>query len=673
MKKDPERHAPVFAAIMAVLCITIGGCNDESNPVNKDPDLGDPIAQVTFILDYEGAPPIPQIRVEKGLAAAYRWPANPARGMGYIFEGWFHNADKYTAETIITDDVTVTGKWIDEFRLEAQPPAADLADLFSSANNFPASLSDTWKIWGHHNALITHGFGADPTAMVYNDRLYIFSSNDSLMYNASGAVIQMDYAAGIQGVRALSSEDMVNWTDHGVINIVGVKSTNPLIPDTTPLIHPHKFANGSWAPSATWKTLGGSPKFFIYYANGGNGIGVISADSPTGPWTSPIDRLLIDRDTPNAGNVAYLFDPGSMVDDDGQGYLFFGGGPPNQDNTGQARRIKLGHDMISIIGEPQTWHVPYLFEDNEIAKINGRYYYSYVTNSGASGGLSSTQIAYMVSDDPMGPYPAVGGSGYAAPRGIMAAPSSQLGTSDENNHHCLFEYKGNVYITHHASTVARAMGLGSLRFRSTHINNVSFNNTTGEISTITMSRTGVAKVGNFDPYVLNEAESMGNQGGIYTRAVEGAGNGMVVTAIDSADWVGVHNVDFGSAGATQFTARIRTPETPTDYTGAIELRIDPVRGGTSSDTTNLDGNSNRAWISGGTVIGRLRIKSRAGEAGKFSTVTIDLDDPVTGVRDLVFVFYSSLGAKPITTGTSGNFLASQHKDGFEFDQWQFFE
>jgi len=673
MKKDLKRYVTVFVVLMAVLFII--GCKDEGNPVNPA-DLGDPIAHVTFNLGYAGAPSIPQIRVEKGLAAGYRWPADPIRSMGYTFEGWFNGTAKYTAETIIRDDVTVTARWIDEFRLQDQPSAEALAALFSTASGFPANLSDTWKIWGHHNALITHGFGADPTAMVYNDRLYIFSSNDSLMYNASGSVIQMDYAAGIQGIRALSSEDMVNWTDHGVINIVGVKSTNPLIPDSTPIISPYKYASGSWAPSATWKMLGGSPKFFIYYANGGNGIGVISANSPTGPWTSPIDRLLIDRDTPNAGNVAYLFDPGVMVDDDdGQGYLFFGGGPPNNDNTGQARRIKLGHDMISLIGTPETWYVPFLFEDNEIAKINGRYYYSYVTNSGGSkpSGLSgSTQIAYMVSDNPMGPYPAAGGSGYAAPRGIMAAPSSQLGTSDENNHHCLFEYKGKLYITHHASTVSRAMGLGSLRFRSTHINNASIDGS-GVISTVTMSRSGVDQTGNFNPYVLNEAESMGNQGGIYTRAVEAAGNGMVVTSIDTADWVGVHSVDFGSTGAKKFTARIRTPETPADYTGAIELRIDPARGGTSSDTVNLDGGTNRAWISGGAVIGRLQINARGGEAGKFSTVTIDLDDTVTGVHDLVFVFYSSLGAKPISTGTAGNFLASQHKDGFEFDQWQFFE
>jgi len=128
--------------------------------------------------------------------------------------------------------------------------------------------------------------------------------------------------------------------------------------------------------------IDGKPRFFVYYANSGNGIGVITADSPDGPWRSPIGTMLIDRNTPNCGDVVWLFDPGVLVDDDGQGYLFFGGGVRKDgpyDNTGQARRVKLGADMISIEGIPETWYVPYMFESSEIAKINGRYYYSYCT------------------------------------------------------------------------------------------------------------------------------------------------------------------------------------------------------------------------------------------------------------------------------------------------------
>ncbi|MCL2128505.1 MAG: hypothetical protein FWH38_09640, partial [Treponema sp.] len=60
------------------------------------------------------------------------------------------------------------------------------------------------------------------------------------------------------------------------------------------------------------------------------------------------------------------------------------------------------------------------------------------------------------------------------------------------------------------------------------------------------------------------------------------------------------------------------------------------------------------------------IKAKPGESGKYGTVTADLDRAVTGVHDLVFVFYTSTGVNPETIVPD-----SRHKDCFEFDQWQF--
>ena len=292
------------------------------------------------------------------------------------------------------------------------------AELFDTSKGFPADLSNSWKIYGHHNPLITQGFGADPTVMVYKDRVYVFASNDSLMYNDNGKVIQMTYSGGIQGLRAISSADLVNWTDHGIINVGdNPPSTNQLDPYGPP-VTPYKAR--AWAPSAVWKNIGGQDKFFIYFAD--NGIGVISADSPTGPWNSPLNKLMIDRDTPtcqasadandnliDADGVHWLFDPGAMVDDDGTGYIYFGGGTVGNNN---ARRARLGENMVSLAeGEPQRWGPPEsLFEDNEIAKINGKYYYSYCK----TGGI----IAYKTSDEPLGTY--------STAKDIMNSPQSQF-------------------------------------------------------------------------------------------------------------------------------------------------------------------------------------------------------------------------------------------------------
>ena len=114
----------------------------------------------------------------------------------------------------------------------------------------------------------------------------------------------------------------------------------------------------------------------------GAGIGVLTADSPTGPWTDPIGKGLITRQVPNCANVLWLFDPAVLVDDDGTGYLYFGGGVPEGKaaDPGNARVVKLGDDMISLAGDPVKVNAPYLFEDSGIHKYKDKYYYTYCSN-----------------------------------------------------------------------------------------------------------------------------------------------------------------------------------------------------------------------------------------------------------------------------------------------------
>jgi len=640
-------------AIMGVLALT--GCS--SGGGGEDP------ITVTFAAGYDGAEAIPAITVTKGTAAGDdKWPKNPSR-FGFSFDGWFDDeGGEYTAAAVISREVTVTARWsAGGAELEAQPSADVLAALFSTSGGFPAALSNSWKIWGHHNTLITQGFGADPSAMVYKDRVYIYASNDSFNYTGGVVDDNVGYNAGIRGLRVVSSADLANWTDHGLINVGNIPAwIDPLYTPMPPPVTPYE--SKSWAPSAVWKTIDGKDKFFVYFANSGDGIGVISADSPIGPWTSPLTKLLIDRSTPNCTTVESVFDPGVFVDTNGRAYMYFGGGNGAGGtaslDSGNGRRVRLGNDMISLTGTPQTFTSPCLFEDNEITKIGDTYYYSYVTNGTSNSfGLGNAQIAYRTSDEPLGDF--------SDPKGIMNSPQSFFNTQDQNNHHCIFQFNGELYIAYHASRVAQAIGLG--RYRSSQIDKVPVNAVTGALQTVTMTRKGVDQVGKFNPYAVNEAETIGIQGGVFTRPDSGAGNGMVVTSIDSGDWVALYGVDFGAAGAKKFIAKVRTPETPADYVGAIELRLDPSGDGVTADNVNLSA-TQTARIKDGEVIGRLQIKARSGEAGKYSTITIDLDKTVTGVHNLVFVFYSSLGDKPIT---KANLLESLHKNGFEFDQWKF--
>jgi len=63
----------------------------------------------------------------------------------------------------------------------------------------------------------------------------------------------------------------------------------------------------SWAPSIVYR----NNKFYLYYGNGGNGIGVAVSDSPTGPFKDPLPGPLVSWNTPGvqpAQNM-WLFDP----------------------------------------------------------------------------------------------------------------------------------------------------------------------------------------------------------------------------------------------------------------------------------------------------------------------------------------------------------------------------
>ncbi|MCL2600943.1 MAG: family 43 glycosylhydrolase, partial [Treponema sp.] len=278
---------------------------------------------------------------------------------------------------------TPEGPNVEMYRLEDQPSREEAAALFCTDNGFPTELSNSWKIWGHANPLFTQAFGADPDVLVFNDRLYVFMSNDTIQYNAAGDFLCAatdpeghgpSYLRGIQGIRIMSTSDMVNWTDHGAVNIVGTPNTNPLIlPQYWRPVAEFRLPNGnlverSWAPTAAWSMIGGSPRFFLYWGDGGNGVGVVASSSPTGPWTSPLgSRLLIDHSTPGSDGAVWLFDPGVYVDPvSGRGYMFLGGGWPlpgdlpfGANNTGQARRVRLGRDMISLAGPLEAWHVPF--------------------------------------------------------------------------------------------------------------------------------------------------------------------------------------------------------------------------------------------------------------------------------------------------------------------------
>lgn len=424
--------------------------------------------------------------------------------------------------------LTKTNKYPEAKTVTPAVPAVDLsqyASTFSSLN-----LAKSYKAANEHNPLITQYFGADPGVMEYDGRIYIFMTDDHLIYN-NGSVGDNNYSS-INCLREISSDDMVNWTDHGLINVAG---TNGIA----------KWAGCSWAPTACHKTINGKEKFFLYFANNANGIGVLTADSPTGPWSDPNGKALIDRRTTNCTDIPWVFDPAVLVDDDGTGYLYFGGGVPEINGTKQsanpksARVVKLGDNMTSLAGDPQLIDAPYIFEDSGINKIDGKYYYSYCSNWSTGGnpyGMNAASIEYMVSDSPMGPFKYAGE--------VFQNIGKFFGTTG-NNHHTIMEFKGQFYLFYHAQYLQDQMGIKG-GYRSTHIDELSYQD--GKFGSVTGTKTGVSQIGTLDPFKTVQAETFSHQGGV---TISGSGNTTV--GGKSGSWFAVTGAN--CSGAKTITVR----------------------------------------------------------------------------------------------------------------------
>ncbi len=407
------------------------------------------------------------------------------------------------------------------------------------------------------NPIMTSRLTADPYAMEYNGRIYVYGTNDSQQYEKTPDA-DNNYSK-INTINVYSSADMVNWTDHGAIQAAGSKGAA-------------KWASNSWAPAACHKTINGKEKFFLYFADNGSGIGVLEADSPTGPWRDPIGKQLISRETPgcSGSEIGWLFDPAVLVDDDGTGYLYFGGIGDTTDkpedfikNPKCGRVVKLADDMVSLAGDPVTIDAPYMFEDSGINKIGDKYYYSYCTNwtnfSGRDENVPTANIAVMESDNPMTGFKFVGC--------VLKNPGTYFGASG-NNHHCFAEFKGTWYAFYHTKKDTLALGTKG-DYRTTYADvlnlgeNGNFTNKDGSVADTKMTAAGVTAVGTVNPYNTIEAESfaIANQVGTIANNEassnalwNGANYSLYNTEVGS--YIGVANVDFGDAGASTVSMKL---------------------------------------------------------------------------------------------------------------------
>lgn len=447
-----------------------------------------------------------------------------------------------------------------------------------------------------HNPVLTQKYSADPYAMVYDGRVYLYMTGDEPMYEEDGSLKTNNYS-NIDTIRVISSADLVNWTDHGAVYAAGKNGQA-------------KWGNNSWAPAACYKMIDGKPKFFLYFANSGNGIAVLSADSPIGPFVDPIGKALISRETPTCAEVTWLFDPAVLVDDDGTGYLYVGGGVPGPEkiaNPGTARVVKLTDDMIHLAEDPKPIEdVLYLFEDSGINKIGDKYIYSYCSNfdvpeAGCEGyGFGKGEIITMVGSSPMGPFNMVGS--------ILRNPEYFF-KNGGNNHHCMFEFEGKWYVTYHASLIEESLGR-ACGYRSVNVDAIELTED-GVFAVATGTKEGVAQVKAFNPFEITSFSTMANQAGVQCIPADAVSekNGVGhfhAQVKENGAFIQIIGADFGD-GAGKISLTLKSP-----VDGCIAVR---------------------SSLSEEGVVGTVMFQA----SEDFVTYELTLAQPIYGVHDIFFV------------------------------------
>lgn len=290
--------------------------------------------------------------------------------------------------------------------------------------------------------LVNHIYTADPSAHVFDGKIYIYPSHDidaGIPFNDNGDhfgmedyhVISMDNpeSEAVDNGVALHVKD-VPWAERQM-----------------------------WAPDAACK----NGKYYLYFpakkADGIFQIGAAVSDSPVGPFVAQ----------PEAIKGSFTIDPAVFADDDGEYYMYFGGiwggqlqnyrnntyneanEEPADDEPALGPIVaKMSDDMLEFAEDPREItildedgkpllagdHDRRFFEASWMHKYNGKYYFSYSTGN-------THYLCYATGDSPYGPF-TYGGR-------IM---NPVVGWT---THHSICEYQGRWFLFYHDSSLSKGI------------------------------------------------------------------------------------------------------------------------------------------------------------------------------------------------------------------------
>ena len=315
-----------------------------------------------------------------------------------------------------------------------------------------------------NSPLVTHMYTADPSAHVFDGKIYIYPSHDietDMPMNDDGDHFAMrDYH-----VFSLD-RPFGKVTDHG----------RALDIDNVPWA-----GKQMWAPDAAEK----DGKYYLYFParkpDGIFAIGVAAGDDPGGPFKAKEKEI----------EGSYSIDPAVFKADDGEHYLYFGGlwggqlqqWNSNNEHTGdicpaddepaipprvaklKGNMVELAEDVRGILildenGEPMKAGdlERRYFEGPWMHTYNGKYYFSYSTGE-------THNICYAIGDSPYGPFT------YA---GKILTPV--LGWT---SHHSIAKYQGAWYLFYHDCQLS----MGQTHLRNIKMAELKYNED-GTIQTI---------------------------------------------------------------------------------------------------------------------------------------------------------------------------------------------
>lgn len=397
----------------------------------------------------------------------------------------------------------------------------------------------TLKVDINANPISANIFCADPCCIEHEGRLYIYGTNDSQQYEESGIKSSNTYEK-ISSLVCFSTEDMTNWTFHGIID---VKKLAPWI-------------LSAWNPTVVKRQeKDGLTHFYLYFSNNGCGVGVLTATNPLGPWTAPLKKALINYDMKALNDVPTPFAPGICFDKNNDPYLVCGGGYTKQGNDympGTARIVKLSQNMTSFDSKFVEIKAPYFFENSELFYINDTFVYTYNNNWSARDewnfdGIdvpSACSISYMSSKFPLE-------SESWQYKGHFFMNPGEMGFNYSNNHIYLYKYKGKNYIFYH-SLAMQTINATATGYRSICVDEIQIDEENVKLPMTKATKKGVESVGTLNPFEIISATTMFNCENIYCPSVDSHSNNASVSPLCDGAWLEIKNADFEEGAEEMF-------------------------------------------------------------------------------------------------------------------------